>query len=862
MDNNNKNIHYCWQLLLHVQRLNKSGQQSGYAMLMTSIVSILVFSMLSVYLFSTNLYKSVATAAVDSGTTFYAAETGLNRRAYEVRQKFDTFGVPAGTAPAGANSALQMQTCINSNPISGVQSTNDFECRAQTIDYLESSLEEHSGGAAGNGVLIEKERVNNRKIKYRTYSFVNYLGQRVAKVPTGEAFAGLNMIENSYRVYTTSAKEADIGLTPKPVSAQTMLQMDFNDRWIPIFQFAAFYENDLEVNSGTDITISGPVHTNNNLRLAPGGLLTFTGRTTSAGDMYRSLGYKAVHGGTSLAGSPKTVRVTGGSGYGVAPNNYSQFSVSTAWNTTNMNDKFTASEITSTNGLFAPRAARLTIPPIASTDRTGIFFQKADVRVDFDPDNTTQPFRIKALGADLSPEVLRSLRQPVVFRAQNNAERNTVCQLSNPATVPGSVLDAWAQPRKDALLASMQAAIAREAVPIDYSSISTALSTLQTTRPTFYNNLITGFNVTTELPAIRAASMAQIAKLSASPSCIVPAPMQVIRNQKDRRENRDIHILLTNINSIVAWNRDGQFLTGGTLSGNAYTGGFLDSSGTANRFFNRLPAGGSNPNSYEALGLASADTTEGGLVWHFSINNVVDATAAINGYNYNTTNKTYGYRTGQSSFGFGISGAKRLPGALSIVSNQAVYTQGDYNFPNDPAPALNDQKPSAVMADTIAILSNQCLNSSAQLNCFNLGSATSLPVATSTTVNAAFLSRTDITDPSSPLNSFGMPSKDSGALNNYMRLMEDWANKTLRYRGSFVSMGEPLQFSGRWFTGASGANITNPALDFYYYYTAPIRDFGYDTSFDSVTGLPPLTPRANYLKQKVFRRDYNTSDRS
>jgi hypothetical protein len=43
------------------------------------------------------------------------------------------------------------------------------------------------------------------------------------------------------------------------------------------------------------------------------------------------------------------------------------------------------------------------------------------------------------------------------------------------------------------------------------------------------------------------------------------------------------------------------------------------------------------------------------------------------------------------------------------------------------------------------------------------------------------------------------------------------------------------------------------------YYVIPGRDFGYDNSFDSVAGLPPLTPQVVYLKQKVFKRDYNSS---
>jgi hypothetical protein len=858
---NNKKIHYCWRLLLHVQQLNRTSQQSGYAMLLTSIVSILVFSMLSVYLFSTNLYKSVASATVDSGTTFYAAETGLNRRAYQVRQKFDRYATPIGLAPAGANPATQMQTCINSNPRNGLQSANDFECRVTTVGYGEASVE------SNGDQLIEREANSKntekyRNTKYRTYSFVNNLGQRVAKVPTGEMFAGLNMIENSYRVYTTAAKEVNTGLSSNPVSAQTMLQMDFNDRWIPIFQFAAFYENDLEVTTGTDMFINGPVHTNGNLRLLPGALVTLAGKTTSAGNMFKSLGYQPNHGNSGSV-SPRTVRVMGGTGGGVAPNNYSQFDVGPAWGNSN-EFPFTTDDIQSTNGGLSPSAARLNIPPIESTDRTGIFYQKADVRVDFDPNNIAQPFRIKALGSNLSDAALRSLMQPVVFRARNAAEQGTVCQLSNPTTVSTTAgtyatLNAWPQARKDALLASMQTAIARESLAFDYSWITSDLSTA--TGTTFYNSLIASFVPTaTELTAIKGASMAQIARLSGS--CIVPAPMQVLRNQLDRRELRSMQLLQANINSIVAWNRDGLSLEGGTLSGGIFTGGTLTP--TSNLFFNRLPAPSTvvNPNSYLALGLASADNTDAGLVWHFSMNSMVDAAAPNGSFNYNAATKTYSYKSRQSPFGFAVTGGKRLPGALSIVSDQAVYTQGDYNFPNDPAPNPTDQKPAAVMADTIAILSNQCLDNKAQINCLNLaGAGTALPVATNTTVFAGFLSKTDNTD-RTVLGTDGIPVQQSGGLNNYMRLLENWNGQTLTYVGSFVSTGVPIQSSGRFLPGlGGGVNFNAPANGGYSYFFPPIRNFGFDTSFNTVEGLPPLAPRANYLKQKVFRRDYSASDR-
>jgi hypothetical protein len=860
------NINYFWQLALHIQKISNSQKQGGYAMLVTSILAIMVFSMLSVYLFSTNLYKSVATAVVDSGTTFYAAEKAMNRRAYQVRRKLDDYGTPSGTAPGDpTDSAYQrMQTCIGSGLQPDVETSNDFECRISESDYLEPG--ENINPNAGR----RADLVNKSSVKYRTYSFVQDLtpaNPDLATIPVGEDFAGLKMLEYRYRVYTSAAKEIADGIVADPrssaanaryrnrkensLSAQTMLQMDFNDRWIPIFQFAAFYQNDLEITSSSDMTLSGPVHTNSNLRLAPGATLTFQGRATSTGDMYKSLGY--THDWSRNA---QLVKVMGGNGNGVAPNNFSQFSVSGAWGGSSTNNaQLTATEIANTNGRFTPRTPALTIPPIESTDRSGIFYAKADVVVDFDPSNTSgtaQPFRIKALGVNLPENAIRSLRQPVVFTPQNTAnpvpEQTAVCQNSNPAAVADStalrtLYNGWTPAKRTALITALQTAISQETAPILYSKMTSGASSAAFASTVNFTNALTtaGFSSGTvsEQATILAAQVAQIAKLGGN--CILPAPMQVLNNQLDRRELRPLTILQSNINSLTAWNRDGKYWNGSALTS------------TNNLLFVRKAAGVAD-GSYNAIGLGADDNTDGGLVWHFSLNTSTSVSAPVNSFSYNNSTKIYTYQPQKSPFGFGFSGANRLPGAISLVSDQAIYTQGSYNNIN--------KQPSAVMADTIAVLSAGCIDNDIRFTC--LRPATTLPNAvgdatisgnSGVVVNAAFLSRTDVTQVAG-----GVKVRDSGGLNNYARMLEAWSGLTFSYRGSFISMGAPLQFSGQYKVGNSG---TIPASSdaSYFYYNIPTRDFGFDTSFNSVAGLPPLTPRANYLKQKVFKRDYNATSR-
>jgi hypothetical protein len=57
-------------------------------------------------------------------------------------------------------------------------------------------------------------------------------------------------------------------------------------------------------------------------------------------------------------------------------------------------------------------------------------------------------------------------------------------------------------------------------------------------------------------------------------------------------------------------------------------------------------------------------------------------------------------------------------------------------------------------------------------------------------------------------------------------------------------LGTPLEYSGIYFPGGT-------------YYNIPSRNFNFDPKFNAFTSLPPLPPRAIYLKQDVFKRNYN-----
>lgn len=214
-------------------------------------------------------------------------------------------------------------------------------------------------------------------------------------------------------------------------------------------------------------------------------------------------------------------------------------------------------------------------------------------------------------------------------------------------------------------------------------------------------------------------------------------------------------------------------------------------------------------------GKTLADSTEGGLVFHFT----------AKGPNSNSANSGYGVRIRNgSTIASSIGGAPAVKG-LTIISDQALYSQGDYNSTN--------KKPAAFMADTINVLSNNWSDTNASSG---LGSR----VASNTTINAAWLGATSVTG--NIEGEGGQGGAYNGGVENYPRLHEDWSGRTLTYRGSIVSLNTPQHVTGTWAAQS---------------YSPPSRDWNYDTSFNNAANLPPITPRFVYLKQELFVRDFD-----
>ena len=210
--------------------------------------------------------------------------------------------------------------------------------------------------------------------------------------------------------------------------------------------------------------------------------------------------------------------------------------------------------------------------------------------------------------------------------------------------------------------------------------------------------------------------------------------------------------------------------------------------------------------------------SEGGLVWYFGVDDGVNAAAP----------NSYGVRV-QGGSVLGPTSGTVIRG-LTIVTNQAVYIQGDYNEDGGAG-----WRPAAFLADSLNVLSNGWDDEFSDDPLWQRK-------AEDTTVRAAFLAGTDTTGGPGGEGLLD-PGSYNGGLENYPRFHEDWKVplRTLTYRGSFVSLNQPIRVDG-----------THSAQS----YRPPARDWAFDTHFHDASNLPPMTPRFVYLKHELFVREY------
>ena len=202
-------------------------KENGLALVSVLLVMLVLMAIGAFVILAVNRSTETRVAYQNQVAGFYAAEAGVNRGAGRVRNIFLGFNVPTGA---------------------------DCDPHEFTI--------------------------NERTVRYQ----LTGCGQSptTRTLPTGDPFEGLNAIVYTYDLRSEARNQLGY--------SEAVVRLRFESRLIPMFQFAAFYKEDLELTVGPPMVIGGRMHTNKDMYLNtescdPG--LQIQGQLTLVGELYR-----------------------------------------------------------------------------------------------------------------------------------------------------------------------------------------------------------------------------------------------------------------------------------------------------------------------------------------------------------------------------------------------------------------------------------------------------------------------------------------------------------------------------------------------------------------------------------------------
>lgn len=305
--------------------------RNGFVLVSTMMMLSLLLALLAVYFVTTSAETATVRYTRGAASGFYAAEAGLNLRADTIRQIFVGYNRPTGTSPSSTN------PCTTGNMGSG-----DYACANYTF--------------------------NKRTVS--TYVSEDPTNPVILTIPPGERYQNLNAQEYRYTSKSLATFNSD--------NLEADLELRFKSRLVPLFQFAAFYNKDLEILPGPTMTLSGPVHTNGDLWLyCNSATLTISGQVTTAGDLWR--GRKDASVTPNCNNQPVNI--------------YDPLNPRTLIPTCPSRTMATNAQIAPYNNMIQTRVQPVTVPgPEVFDPLPGrVYWDKADLRVVLNVNNATPP---------------------------------------------------------------------------------------------------------------------------------------------------------------------------------------------------------------------------------------------------------------------------------------------------------------------------------------------------------------------------------------------------------------------------------------------------------------------------------------
>jgi Tfp pilus assembly protein PilX len=182
-------------------------------------------------------------------------------------------------------------------------------------------------------------------------------------------------------------------------------------------------------------------------------------------------------------------------------------------------------------------------------------------------------------------------------------------------------------------------------------------------------------------------------------------------------------------------------------------------------------------------------------------------------------------------------------GGFTVASENPVYIQGDYNTGvSDPywSGGTNNTPHSAasIIADSVTLLSNSWNDLNSLTNYTNLAGRN----PTSTYYRTAIAAGKNVPFPQPGWAGVSADFGTDGGMHNFLRLLENWGG-TVYYNGSLVSM-----YYAEYNTGTFKCCTV--------VYSAPTRQFYFDTLFLNPANLPPGTPMFQDIDNLSYHQNF------
>jgi Tfp pilus assembly protein PilX len=748
-------------MLLMLVRLQRYRlQDEGYAMVVVIVMLLILASLLTAFMLLSKT-ETASTKATSSGNTgYYAAEAGLNLRAKQVQDKFQGFNRPSGTSPGTSPNAWQ--NCLDANTAN--DGSGDFACSIQTF----------------NGQRLV------------TYVVDQTAGSPISLIiPNGELYAGLSAQEYRYDVTSVALDSQNL--------PTAILGMRFKSRVVPMFQFVAFYQDDLDFAVPPTMTLNGPIHSNNDLYFDASTTLTVNGQVSTAGTLYRGNKIANNCNGTVNIFNPSTATALG-CGSSSTRRSYSQSNVS-AW-----------------NDMIRVGVAPLTIPAPGDFDPAPgkLYWEKADLRIVLKLDSSGNPWAVE----------IRDRDNTVNTTASTNLWNS--CPTTNTTLEDEAAGDSNYELDDTVLkVASATGFNVGDVINIGTDYDSNVISAVNTTS--------TPNTITLKRQLGHSYQASPIASTGNAVRKAVVSTSDTFYNYREKNggsgvdAGRYIRMLNVDVQGLLdcaySQNLMGKTLDDDTDGGLVW---FLNVDGPNSNTNVRSASAPNTPNNY-GVRLYNGKylySKQSGAPEIKGLTVVSDQAVYIRGdYNLKDDSTTSGTNEGDD------------PATTSVTERW---------------------RPAAILADTINVLSNawNMDDSNGRDYSSNLPSTTvlltsSVRAASATTFNTAFLANNDISGGVNGVSGQGGGwSSSGGGLNNYPRFHENWGGIAMNYRGSFVTLGQSRRVNGPW----CGSQSINASCNIY---APPNRFWSFETDFNNAANLPPVTPRFVYLRQENFTRNFD-----